>query len=205
MSARWRTSDVTVLGVAGAGIVLVTVAAFLATPPDLAPRENGSSFAAHPNGGKAAFLLLKELDYDVQRSYEPAAALARVPEKTALVIANPTRTPSQQDVRALKAFLERGGMVLATGRSRRHSCRECQWCLTRRGRGNERRAPTAPRSQPVDSGGSEHRHVVRRDEAAARVSAMCQFMERPTSQRSSQVDSGTVERSGGQAPNRSST
>jgi hypothetical protein len=115
MSARWRTSDVTVLGVAGAGIVLVTVAAFLASPPDLAPRENGSSFAAHGNGGKAAFLLLKELDYDVQRSYEPAAALARQPEETVLVIANPTRTPSQQDVRALKAFLERGGVILATG------------------------------------------------------------------------------------------
>lgn len=115
MPASWRTSDLTVLAVAGAGTVLLTGASFLVAPPDALPRNDGSSYAAHPDGARAAFLLLKGLGYQVDRSFEPAAAIRHAPEQTALVFANPSEAPSQQDVRALQTFLERGGLVLATG------------------------------------------------------------------------------------------
>jgi len=115
MPASWRTSDLTVLAVAGAGTVLLTGASFLVAPPDALPRNDGSSYAAHPDGARAAFLLLKDLGYHVDRSFEPVAALRHAPAHTTLVLANPSEQPSQQDVRALQTFIERGGLVLATG------------------------------------------------------------------------------------------
>ncbi len=115
MPASWRTSDLTVLAVAGAGTVLLTAASFMAAPPDVLPRNDGSSYAAHPDGARAAFLLLKELGYHVDRSFEPVTAIRHAPAQTVLVIANPSEAPSAQDVQALQKFVERGGLVLATG------------------------------------------------------------------------------------------
>lgn len=115
MPASWRTSDLTVLLVAGAGTVLLTAASFMVAPPDTLPRNDGSSYAAHPDGARAAFLLLKELGYHVDRSFEPVTAIRHAPEHTALVLANSSEAPSAQDVQALQAFVERGGLVLATG------------------------------------------------------------------------------------------
>src|SRR5688500_3938310 len=115
MPASWRTSDLTVLAVAAVGTVLLTGATFLLAPPDSLPRSDGSSYAAHPDGARAAYLLLKGLGYDIERSFEPVAALRHVPERTMLVLASPSERPSEQDVKALRAFLENGGQVLATG------------------------------------------------------------------------------------------
>ncbi len=115
MPASWRTSDLTVLAVAGAGTVLLTAASFMVAPPDALPRNDGSSYAAHPDGARAAFLLLKELGYHVDRSFEPVTAIRHAPEHTVLVLANPSEAPSAQDVQALQTFVERGGLVLATG------------------------------------------------------------------------------------------
>lgn len=115
MPASWRTSDLTVLAVAAVGTVLLTGASFLVAPPDSLPRNDGSSYAAHPDGARAAYLLLKGLGYDVERSFEPVAAIRHAPERTVLVLASPSAPPSDQDVKALRAFLEKGGRVLATG------------------------------------------------------------------------------------------
>jgi hypothetical protein len=115
MPASWRTSDLTVLTVAGVGTLLLTAASFMVAPPDALPRNDGSSYAAHPDGARAAFLLLKELGYHVDRSFEPVTAIRHAPEQTALVLANPSEEPSEQDVQALQTFVDRGGLVLATG------------------------------------------------------------------------------------------
>jgi hypothetical protein len=115
MPASWRTSDLTVLTIAGVGTVLLTAASFMVAPPDALPRNDGSSYAAHPDGARAAFLLLKELGYRVERSFEPITALRHAPEDTVLVLASPSEAPSAQDVQALRTFIERGGLVLATG------------------------------------------------------------------------------------------
>ena len=95
--------------------MLLTGASFLVAPPNTLPRHDGSSYAAHPDGARAAFLLLKSLGYAVERSFEPAATIRYVPEQTLLVLASPSDAPSEQDVRALRAFIDRGGRVLATG------------------------------------------------------------------------------------------
>jgi hypothetical protein len=115
MPASWRTRDLTVLAVAGAGTMLLTAASFLVAPPDALPRNDGSSYASHPDGARAAYLLLKGLDYRVDRSFEPVTGIRYQPEQTTLVLASPSAVPSDQDVRALRTFIERGGLVLATG------------------------------------------------------------------------------------------
>jgi hypothetical protein len=115
MPASWRTSDLTVLAVAATGTILLTIASFVVTPPDVLPRSDGSSYGPHPDGARAAFLLLQQLGYPVERSFEPLAALRRDPATTALVLAQPSVQPSAQDVRALRDFVGRGGLVLITG------------------------------------------------------------------------------------------
>jgi hypothetical protein len=115
MSASWRTSDLAVLIVAAVGTVLLTVASFFAAPPDTLPRNDGSSYGVHPEGAGAAYLLLKELGYAIERSFEPLASFRQPPASTTLVLANPMQKPSDLDVRGLRSFLDRGGHVLVTG------------------------------------------------------------------------------------------
>jgi hypothetical protein len=104
-----------VLAVAAAGTILLTTASFVVAPPDALPRNDGSSYAPHPDGARAAYLLLQQLGYSVDRSFEPLAALRRDPATTTLVIALPAVRPSDQDGRALRDFLSRGGRVLIAG------------------------------------------------------------------------------------------
>jgi hypothetical protein len=115
MSASWRTSDLAILVIAALGTVLLTVASFFAAPPDTLPRNDGSSYGVHPEGAGAAYLLLQELGYDVERSFEPLVSFKHPPESTTLVLANPQQKASELDVRALRAFVDRGGHVLLTG------------------------------------------------------------------------------------------
>jgi Domain of unknown function (DUF4350) len=115
MPATWRSGDLTVLAIAGVATVLLTGASFLVAPPNTLPRHDGSSYAAHQDGARAAYLLLKALGYRVERSFEPVAAIRHAPERTLLVLASPLDAPSEQDVRALRTFIARGGRVLATG------------------------------------------------------------------------------------------
>jgi hypothetical protein len=115
MRARGGTSDLTILVVVGVMMTVLTVIAFLLAPADSAPQIGGSSFSTGPDGTKGAYLVLKELGHDVERSYDPIAALARDPESTILVLANPIEKPSQQDQRAVQSFVQEGGTVIAYG------------------------------------------------------------------------------------------
>jgi hypothetical protein len=116
MSSRRGTSDLTILVVAGSLMVGLSVAAFLISPGDAAVRVPGSSYSARPDGMKAAFLVLKDLGHAVERSFDPLAELRANPGATALVIANPSQSPSLQDQRALQSFVRSGGSVIAFGR-----------------------------------------------------------------------------------------
>lgn len=117
MPASWRTSDLALLAVVAAATILLTVVSFVLSPQQNLPRENGSSYSVHADGAKAAFSLLKDLGYRVERSFDPIASVRAVPAQTILVIASPSGQPSDQDRRALLRFLEQGGTVMLTGAS----------------------------------------------------------------------------------------
>jgi hypothetical protein len=64
-----RVSDLTILIGAGTALVALSLASFLIAPVDTTPQIDGSSFANHPSGARAAFLALKQSGYDVRQSY----------------------------------------------------------------------------------------------------------------------------------------
>jgi len=108
-------NDITVLAVAGIAMVVLTIAGALIAPPPAGDEERGSTFSPGPDGAKAAYLTLKQLGYRIDRSVEPLTAVTVDPSTAVLVLASPSEPPSDQDRRALRRFLEAGGVVLATG------------------------------------------------------------------------------------------
>jgi hypothetical protein len=117
MRERLGTSDLTIVAISGAAMAALTAVSFLIAPVDSTPRVPGSSYSEDRNGSRAAYLVLKELGYDVWRSFEPITALTSDPPTTTLILVNPTESPSQGDAQSLRSFVERGGTVIAFGLS----------------------------------------------------------------------------------------
>ncbi len=112
MFAGGLTDRHLVLGAVSVMIVLGVAGALLA--PGSPGAAMPSSLSASAQGGKAAFETLRALGYTMDRSYEPMASLRADPATTTLVISGAV-APSDQDRRALLAFLEAGGEVLVVG------------------------------------------------------------------------------------------
>jgi Domain of unknown function (DUF4350) len=74
-----------------------------------------SSYSAQPSGAKAAYLLLRDLGYNVHRWEQSPAGLPAAGGHTVLVLALPFRPPSPEEKNALQLYLTRGGRILATG------------------------------------------------------------------------------------------
>lgn len=111
-----RVTDKRLLIAAGALTVLLAAATAIVAPPEGPATPAPSSYSAAAGGGKAAFLTLRALGYDVERSFEPMTAIASEPEQTVLILAGPA-PPSDQDRRALERFLTAGGTALLVGRA----------------------------------------------------------------------------------------
>src|SRR6266853_2006505 len=76
-----------------------------------------STYSAQTRGAKAAYLLLQDIGYKVERWEQSPAELPADPAQTVLVLANPFRPPSPQEKNALQIYLSLGGKILATGSS----------------------------------------------------------------------------------------
>lgn len=109
-----KTGDLTFLGVALTVMIALSLASYGIAPPQ-GLELRGSTYSARRQGAKAAFLLLEQLGYKIERSFEPIANLRAEPSETVLIIASPVKRASLQDLRALRSFVERGGVVIATG------------------------------------------------------------------------------------------
>lgn len=100
----------------GAGIaffVLVAGAMILAggEGPKL---EIPTTYSTASGGAKAAYLLLQESGYKVERWERPLAELSNPPGKT-LILAEPLQAPTREERRKLEDFISGGGRVIATG------------------------------------------------------------------------------------------
>ncbi len=93
-------------------VALATITSLLGTE---GPRSPGypSSYSAASDGAKAAYLTLQGLGYPLERWLDPPQRLPT--EHSLLVLADPFVSPSQDERRALRSFVERGGRILATG------------------------------------------------------------------------------------------
>jgi hypothetical protein len=111
-----ESSDRRLLIWAGAFMLVVILAlTFLSQDEE----ESGipSTYSAQRSGAKAAFLLLQQSGYKVQRWEQSPSDLPVDPAHTVLVLASPFRAPTSDEKNALQTYLDRGGKILVTGRN----------------------------------------------------------------------------------------
>jgi Domain of unknown function (DUF4350) len=110
------SGDRKLLIVAGVVLVLLVIASAF-----LSPKETGggsspfpSSYSAKWDGAKGAFLLLKDLGYNVERWEQSPLELGnQTPE--VLILASPIQPATSEEKAAVADFLRAGGRVVATG------------------------------------------------------------------------------------------
>ena len=104
----------------GAGVVMIVLVGLTyAVGPAPAQQSLGypSSYASEWAGAKAAFLLLQEQGYQVDRWEKSPEDLPANPDGALLVLAEPNQTASASERAAIRRFVSGGGRVLAIGAS----------------------------------------------------------------------------------------
>ena len=94
--------------------VLLTASAVLLGGEGGTKADIPSSYSTASGGAKAAFLLLADSGYKVQRWEKPLSELSEAAGST-LILAEPIGAPTHEERDRLKAFIFNGGHVIATG------------------------------------------------------------------------------------------
>jgi hypothetical protein len=99
---------------AGAVFVLLIVGAVLFGKAPGEKSEIPSSYSTASGGAKAAYFLLAQSGYKIERWER---TLDKLPEATGkiLILADPMEAPTREERERLKTFLSEGGRVIATG------------------------------------------------------------------------------------------
>src|ERR1700760_3208771 len=101
----------------GALLLPLVVALALFSSDEDKESKTPSSYSARNYGAKAAYLLLKEEGYSVERWERPPDELPSDASNTVLLLAGPVRPPSKEEKNALQAYLNHGGRIVGTGYS----------------------------------------------------------------------------------------
>ena len=104
--------DLVVVLVAAVVMLALAGVSTVVAPPDEGFGLRGSSLSTGAGGAKAGFLLLRQLGYVVQRTFDPLVTLEANPATDVLVLMAPQQRPSDLDVAALRRFVEAGGVVI---------------------------------------------------------------------------------------------
>ncbi len=106
------SGDRKILRIAAAAFVaLVVLGLFLAPNTE---SDTASTYSTASGGAKAAYLLLQELGYQVERWEKPASDL-KSDNHTVLVIADAVMLPDAKQKAAVEKFIAGGGRVITTG------------------------------------------------------------------------------------------
>jgi len=111
---KLETSDRRLLMWAGLTFLPLIVALTLFSSEE---KDTGipSTYSSQASGAKAAYLLLKDLGYTVERWEQPPADLPADASGTVLILAGAFRAPEREDRVAFELYLSRGGKILITG------------------------------------------------------------------------------------------
>jgi Domain of unknown function (DUF4350) len=116
MPAKLDRTDRSLLIGAGILVVILAIATSLLTPSHRGGRAGfPSTHSTSWDGAKAAYLLLGELGYDVQRWNQSPTELKEDAANKVLILANPIQAATSEESAALRRFLENGGRIVATG------------------------------------------------------------------------------------------
>jgi hypothetical protein len=100
----------------GIGLLLVmTLVAWLSSNQTDQGEGSPSSYNTQRRGGKAAYLLLQQSGYAVERWKQPPAKLPADAAGVVLVVAGPESYPHGEEMSGIIRFLLRGGSVLIAG------------------------------------------------------------------------------------------
>lgn len=107
------SGDRKILLIAAGAFVLLIALGFLLAPSNT-DSEIATTYSTASGGAKAAFMLLQELGYRVERWEKPSSELT--PDShTVLVIADPSTVPDGRQKAAIEKFIAGGGRVITTG------------------------------------------------------------------------------------------
>jgi hypothetical protein len=110
-----RRDRMLLLGCAALVAIFIVVLAFF-SPANDDDDPTPSSYSTAPHGAKAAFELLQQSGYQVERQTEPLAQIEdRVDEHATVVFAEPFLQNVNASKESVKAVLDQGGRVLVTG------------------------------------------------------------------------------------------
>jgi len=115
MPLNLDAADRRILAGSAAVLALLLAAAALLAPVQESESPRVSSYSYDSNGAAAAYTLLPQLGYGVQRWVRPPAELPTDAWHYTLVLAEPVAGAGKPDRAALQRFLHRGGRILGTG------------------------------------------------------------------------------------------
>ncbi len=107
------SGDRKILGIAAASFVALVVLGFMLAPSNT-NTETASTYSTASGGAKAAYLLLQELGYHVERWEKPSSEL-NPDNHTVLIIADAAVLPDAKQKAAVEKFIAGGGRVITTG------------------------------------------------------------------------------------------
>jgi hypothetical protein len=116
-------SDRKILSIAGAVFALLILIAFFVMSPESDQSAIPSTYSSNSSGAKAAFLLLKETGWHVER-WEQSLAQLKGGKNKIIIIAEPNllealTAATQNEDAALREFIRTGGRLIAIGSSAR--------------------------------------------------------------------------------------
>jgi hypothetical protein len=104
----------------GAGVLLVVMliaSALIAPPKSAGGSVFPSSYSSAWDGAKAAYLVLQDSGYKVERWENAPSEIPGEHDHEVLILAEPLMGYSSEDRAAIREFLQGGGRILATGSS----------------------------------------------------------------------------------------
>ncbi len=113
MPLKLSPEDRRLVVIAGSVFLLSALLAVFLSPAE-SDAQFATSYSDASEGAKAAYLLLRESGYRVERWTRPPAELKDAPN-TLLIIADPTDIPAQADKNVLGKFMSDGGVVVLAG------------------------------------------------------------------------------------------
>ncbi len=115
MPVNIASGDRRLLYIAIAIVAVMLISLAFLTPKEPETEGSPSSYSTKKRGAKAAYLLLEQSGYKVERWEKAPADLPVNPQNDLLIIAGPTQYPDRDESNALRRFVTAGGTLLIAG------------------------------------------------------------------------------------------
>lgn len=116
MPFQLSRGDRKILLIAAAVFLVLILSALLLLSPEANQSATPTTYSSNSSGAKAAFLLLQNSGYRIER-WEKSPETLQTGRHTTLILAEPSQFASKEERAALLRFIEQGGRLIAIGPS----------------------------------------------------------------------------------------